>query len=166
MEKFLRYWLSSALVGLLFGALLFTFWLLLSRSTPQSMVCFFGVIGIVAAVFLLIYAFTHDGGQSFLLGAAMAIFAFYVAGAAFRLDWLVVIGLPAGLESVDGKWLLHIFFGGVYWVAICAVIVIGLVWLEETHTVGERLAGLLYIATAIAAVCFVMHLGNGCFLIV
>lgn len=166
MKKFFRHLLSSALVGLLFGALLFSFWLLLSRSTPQSMVCFFGIIGIVAAVFLLIYAFTHDGGQSFLLGAAMAVFAFYVTGAAFKLDWLVAIGLPSGLESVQGKWLLHIFFGGVYWVAICAVIVIGLVWLEETHTVGERFAGFLCIATAIAAVCFVMSLGNSYFLIV
>lgn len=166
MEKFLRHWLSSALVGLLFGALLFSFWLLLSRFTPQAMVNFFGVIGIVAAVFLLIYAFTHDGGQSFLLGAAIAAFAFYVAGAAFRLDWLVALGLPSGLESVQGKWLLHIFFGGVYWVAICAVIVLGLIWIEETHTVGERLASLLYMATAIAATSLVMHLGNSCFLIV
>lgn len=158
----MKNWSISAAAGVLFGILLFIFWLFLARVEPSTLVIFFGVVSFLALAALGLYAINHDGGGNLLMYAALVLVVFYISGAAFKLDWLVVLGLPVGLETVCGAWILHICFGGLYWVIISSALIVLFIWLDSKH----RLRELLYIATALAAVYGVMYFGNWLFPIV
>lgn len=162
MKNFIKNWSISAAAGVLFGILLFIFWLFLARVEPSTQVIFFGVVGFLVLAALVLYAINNKGGGSLLMYAVMVVGAFYISGAAFKLDWLVILGLPAGLETVRGAWILHICFGGLYWVIASSSLIVLLLWLDSKH----RLRELLYIATALAAVYGVMYFGNWLFPIV
>ena len=111
---------------------------------------------------LVLYVIHNNGGGNLLTYAALVLAVFYISGAAFKLDWLVALGLSAGLETVRGAWILHICFGGLYWVVISSALIVLLIWIDSKH----RLKDLLYIATALAAIYGVMYFGNWLFPIV
>ena len=152
MSKFLKNWSFSAFAGVFFGLLLFVFWLFLARVAPSVLVVFFGMLELFALAAVVVYALNHvDGGM-----------CFYISGAAFKLDWLTVIGLPAGLESINNVWVLHIFFGALYWMIISMGIIILMIWVDSKQHFKE----LLYILTAGAAAFGILYAGNMIFAIV
>lgn len=160
--KFLKNWSFSAFAGVFFGLLLFVFWLFLARVAPSVLVIFFGVLELLALAAMVVYAVNHvDGGMCFLHAVLIAA-VFYISGAAFKLDWLTLIGLPAGLESINNAWVLHIFFGALYWMIISMGIIILMIWVDSKQHFKE----LLYILTAGAAAFGILYAGNMIFAIV
>lgn len=162
MKKFFGDWLFSAFVGAVFGVIAFVFWMFLARTSAEVTTVFFAVVLAVAFVMLAIYAIKHYGGGTLFLGALLATGIFYITGAAFGLDWLTVIGLPAGMESAKMAWILHIFFGGAYWVILSLLLVAVLIVVDSKNKMLE----LCYMLTIMAAAVGVMYLGNCLFPII
>lgn len=162
MGKFLKDWSFSAFVGVLFGLLLFILWLFLARVAPSVLVVFFGVLELLALAAMVVYSLNHaDGGMCFMHAVLIAA-VFYISGAAFKLDWLTLVGLPAGLQCINNVWVLHIFFGALYWIVISMGIIILMLWVDSK----QHFKTLLYVLTAGAAAFCILYAGNMVFSIV
>lgn len=122
MYEVMRSVFNGVLVGLAFILL----WSVLRFYPPQVMVVLAALALLAVIAFLLWQAcqeklYLRDV-RDLLLYMLIFLFVAFVTGRVIGLGYFTKLGLPAGLDAVSGAWLLHIFFGGLYWFVLLIVI--------------------------------------------
>ncbi len=118
--------LRSLFNGMLVGLVLIVLWSVLWLYPPRVMEWLAALALLAIIIFLLWQAcreklYLRDV-RDLLLYMLIFLFVAFVTGRVIGLGYFTKLGLPAGLDAVSGAWLLHIFFGGLYWFVLLIVI--------------------------------------------
>jgi hypothetical protein len=118
--------MHSVFNGMLVGLVFILLWSVLRFYPPQVMVVL-AALALVAIIAFLLWQACQEklylrDVRDLLLYSAIFLLVAYVTGRIVGLGYFTKLGLPAGLDTVSGAWLLHIFFGGLYWFVLLIVI--------------------------------------------
>ncbi len=118
--------LRSVFNGVLAGLALIVLWSVLRFYPPQVMEWLAALALLAIIAFLLLQAcreklYLRDV-RDLLLYMLIFLFVAYATGRVVGLGYFTKLGLPAGLDAMSGAWLLHIFFGGLYWFVLLIMI--------------------------------------------